>query len=208
MQCRNILYCVFLFIAAPGLSQKDPAADATTITKITVIVPGVSYEKRVGRQQTLQVQAFASIDFGIGYSSSFGTTSFLHTSPAVGLQYRYYYNAERRSRIGKRTAMNSMNYVAPLYTMVFSSWSISDAYLGEEKRRPIHSVRFAWGFQRNYENRFSIDINAGPGINFAKTTLYDQNDQPIGRKTASAFAIGIQVRIGCWLNRRNNSSLR
>jgi hypothetical protein len=198
---RKKLSCiVLLFISINVFSQDNIGTDAENVIKLTIIEPAVSYEKRIGKLQTLYVQAFADIEFGIGYSSSLGNTSFFYASPAAGLQYRYYYNAARRKRKGKTTEMNSMNYIAPVYNMVLSAWGVTRDDYVEENRRPVHSVLLAWGLQRNYTNRFSIDFNAGAGIVFARTTLYGQNYQPAGQKISSSFAFSIQARIGLWLN--------
>jgi hypothetical protein len=45
--------------------------------------------------------------------------------PALALQYRYYYNAARRRAKGKRTEMNSLNYVSALVETDFYKENVS-----------------------------------------------------------------------------------
>lgn len=202
MIVRNLIFFFLLVVCANCFSQQNKSAQTTDITKVSVIGPAVSYEKSAGHKGTVHAQAFLNLSFAFSYSSSFGANYFLYANPAAGIQYRYYYNGARRETMGKRTAMNSMNYIAPLYTIAFSNWSVSKDYYGEEKRRLFHNLALVWGFQRNYEKRFSIDVNVGPGFAFVNTTLYDQNYQPTGTELVTSFELAAQVRIGFWLNRK------
>lgn len=110
MLCKKLCFLVLLFIVGDVFSQSN--VDVVDITKLSIIAPAIGYEKRIGHLQTVEAEVFMSSAWGIGYSSSLGNTSFFYASPAVGLQYRYYYNAIRREEKGKRTAKNSMNYIA------------------------------------------------------------------------------------------------
>ncbi len=200
MNCKRF-YCllVMLLLCLYGFSQAASTPNVQDVTKLSLVAPAISYEKKIGRLQTLQAQVFLNISFGIGYSSSLGYTSFLYASPAAGVQYRYYYNGARRAARGKRTDMNSMNYLAPVYTLAYSSWSVSEDHYGEDKRRAFHTAGVVWGFQRNFTKGFSLDINVGPGIAFANTTFYNENYEPTRQKMTSAFQLMGQVRLGFWL---------
>ena len=198
---ENTSALLLLLVTVRSFSQRD--VDVQDIFKINIAAPALAFEKRIGKFQTINAQVFVRADWGIGYASSIGNTSFFYASPAAGLHYRYYYNAVRRQAGGKRTAMNSMNYLGPLYTIAFSSRSISSSYQGEYNRRPVHTAVLAWGIQRNYTRRFSLDCNAGVGIDFANTSLYNQNDDVIDKNIVAAFTYSLQIRMGWWLGRKN-----
>ncbi len=106
--------------------------------------------------------------FGLGYSSSLGNTSFIYFDPALTIQYRYYYNYIKREAKGKRTEMNSLNYVCSILQTVFSKENISSSYYPETNQRAINTFGLAWGFQRNFQNRFSLDLNLG-GLSLYKS---------------------------------------
>ena len=111
---NKIFLLLVILISANCFSQKDINTDIRNVTKITFFNPGVSYEKKIGKLQSLYAQAFLSTSIYLGYSSSLGSTSGINMYPALALQYRYYYNAARRKAKGKRTEMNSLNYVSAL----------------------------------------------------------------------------------------------
>lgn len=102
----------------------------------------------------------------------------------------------------KRTAMNSLNYVCAISEISFSKASVSDSYFNEEKRRAINSFGIAWGFQRNYPKRFSLDLNLGIGYLFTKGTTTNDLGEIITKNIAQATSVG-QINLGFWLNKSN-----
>lgn len=197
---------IFLFLAITVstncFSQNKESADITDVIKATFFSPGISYEKRIGKLQSLYAQVFMATSFAIGYSSSFGNTSYIHFDPAITFQYRYYYNFKRREDNGKRTEMNSLNYLAGILETTFSKGSISSSYLIEKDRRAINVFGIAWGFQRNYPKRFSLDINFGPGYLYTRVTTMNDTGQLITKNTGQFKTVG-QINLGFWLNKRN-----
>jgi len=180
-----------------------PTPDVTNITKVT-LDPGFSYEQKIGRHQTLYGQVYPAISFSFAFSDGLGgdnTTTDFYIDPAVNIQYRFYYNARTRQVKGKRTEMNSMNYIGIADRTVFSKHPLSDSYDMEKHYRPINTLGAVWGLQRNFRSRFSIDLNVGPAITFAKTTSTDLS----GRSETyvlNEFALLTQVDFGFWLNKR------
>ena len=83
--------------------------------------------------------------------------SFSHASvgPAAHLQYRYYYNYAKRTAKKLRTELNSLNYIAP-------SFSVSNLRpVKGGNRNWITQTGVLWGIQRNYASRFSLDLSLG-----------------------------------------------
>ena len=189
-----------LFATTACFSQEEKIPDVTDVTKF-IFISGFSYEKRIGKFQTLYGKAFARVTLWGTYSSSFGTDAGIYIDPAVMVQYRYYYNARKRQERGKRTDMNSMNYLAAIGETIFSKQRLSTSYYEEDKLRPINMLGIAWGLQRNFRSRVSVDFNAGPGYLFTESSYPGYNGQPVTRQQ-NKFTLLTQFDIGIWLNRR------
>jgi hypothetical protein len=200
MTSRLICFSISLtcFLAA---SSQD--FDATNVAKVTILNPGLSYETRVGRFQTVYGQAFMNVSAYYSYSSSMGSSSEFYLDPAATLQYRYYYNGMKRMEMEKRTEMNSMNYVAVISEVIFSKMRLTDDYFVESNRRGITRFGIAWGLQRNYKQRFSLDLNLGLGYMVAKGTTYNYSGQLTTKTITTPTMIG-QFNIGFWLNREKD----
>lgn len=186
-----------LTISISSFSQDKKNVDVTDVFKINFFDPGISYEKRIGQQQTLYGKAFLSTSVFIGYSSSLGNMSSVDIYPALGLQYRYYYNGNKRASRDKRTDMNSMNYVAVVTEASF----YKDNSYNLDKSRIQKIFGAAWGFQRNYAKRFSLDLNLGIGYSFNKRTVYNYPDSYSDIAFSEFTTLG-QISLGFWLNKR------
>src|SRR5690242_20430630 len=169
---NKLFLLLLLTTSISSFSQDKKDVDVTDVFKLNFFDPGISYEKRIGLQQTLYGKAFLSTSVFIGYSSSLGNISSVDVYPALGLQYRYYYNGNKRASKGKRVEMNSLNYIAVITEASF----YKDNTYGLNKSRTEKTFGAAWGFQRNYPKRFSIDINLGIGYSFTKRTVYNYPD--------------------------------
>ena len=133
------------------------------------------------------------------YSSSLGTNSGIDLYPALSLQYRYYHNSTKRNAKGKRTEMNSLNYISAIAEMVFFKETVSSN--GDTDIRSLNSFGIAWGISRNYQKRFSLDLSAGPGYVYAKRTTIDDFGEYITRNEGEITVVG-QISLGFWLNKR------
>ena len=122
--------------------------------------------------------------------------------PALTLGYRFYYNYNKREEKGKRTAMNSLNYLSPVFETSYSKNAISSDYLVEEKRRLMNTVGLVWGIQRNYMKRFSLDLQLGAGYLFANSMESGSGSgNTIHKMAGRATTIG-RLSLGIWLNRK------
>lgn len=206
--CNFTLTLILLSAATTGFSQSlpkepEPIPDVTNITKLT-LNPGFSYEKRIGKHQTLYGQVYPAINFSFDFSDGIGgdqTNTSFYVDPAVYVQYRFYYNARARQEKGKRTELNSMNYIALVDRTVFSKHPINSNYEMEKSYRPMNTLGAVWGLQRNFRSRISIDLNVGPAIAFAKTTSKDLSGHT-ETYIHNEFALLTQFDIGFWLNKR------
>lgn len=199
MRIVNIIFFFFLVIFTNCFAQEKLQANIVNITKVTFLNPGISYEQKVGKSQSILGQAFMNTSFSIGYSGSLGNTSSISFDPAFSFQYRYYYNYDRRQNKGKRTEMNSLNYLSPTFETIFSKNRIDNSHYIENKRRPINTIGTVWGIQRNYKNRFSLDFNIGIGYLFTTATLRGNTGQTVKEKVGKFSTLG-QLNVGFWLN--------
>lgn len=199
---KLLYFCLFL---SAGIchAQSHTNTDVTNITKLTFLNPGISYETRVGKWQTIYAQGFLNTSAYFSWSSSLGTNSGVYFDPAATAQYRYYYNAANREAKGKRTEMNSMNYVAGIVETIFTQAAADEYHLKEVDRRPVTTIGCAWGIQRNGLKRFSLDLNLGIGYLFTKGTMYN-GDYSTDTHTVNVSKItGIgQLNLGFWLNKK------
>jgi hypothetical protein len=194
------LFCFLFTTVITGFSQENEA-DVTNVTKVTIINPGLSYEARIAKFQTLYMQGFMSTSGYFSYSDALGTESAFYFDPAADIQYRYYYNGGKRFEMEKRTEMNSMNYVTIMSEIIFSKMRFTTSYVDESKRRAISRFGIGWGFQRNYAQHFSLDLNLGLGYLFSKGTTYDWNGQLTTKTISMPTAMG-QLNIGFWLGQK------
>ena len=188
---------VFLVAITNCYSQEEK--DITDITKLTILNPGISYEKSIGKLQSVKLAAIMLFSAYLGYSSTFGTSSGVDIDPALNIQYRYYYNAARRAANGKRTEMNSLNYFAALHRTVFVKRTLSDTLYSKSNFRLLNTFGIVWGMQRNYPKRFSLDFNAGLGYFYANLASYYNGQRP---GFIERFTVITGVEIGFWLNKK------
>jgi len=190
---------LLIFVSTKCFTQESINTDVTNVTKVTFLNPGVTCEKRIGKLQTLYAQAFLSTAIYLGYSSSLGNTSSIDFYPALALQYRYYYNAGKRNAKGRRVEMNSLNYLAGVVETDFYREIVS--YDGQTELRAAKIFGIAWGFQRNYPKRFSLDLNLGLAYINSKETTVNDGGEFITRNVGEITNLG-QIGLGFWLNKR------
>ena len=95
--------------------------------------------------------------------------------------------------------MNSLNYVSTIAEVDFYKEDVSST---EKNLRSLKVVGIAWGFQRNYPKRFSLDLSFGLGYAFSKQTTINDAGEYITENTGSITNIG-QIGLGFWLNKRD-----
>ena len=202
MYLDKIVCLLLLMISINSFSQHSDAPGITNIIKASFLSPGVSYEKGIGKFQSVVGRVFLASAFSFSSSSALGTNSNISIDPSLALQYRYYYNNAQREAKGRRTEKNSLNYVSLIAETGFSRNSLSSSYLTEEDRRPVYSIGVAWGLQRNYPKRFSVDLNIGGGYVFASNTKPDEFGEPVKVNSGKFTTIG-NLSLGFWLNKKN-----
>jgi hypothetical protein len=196
------LFCLFVLIHMTINSFSQEEKDITNLTKVTFLNPGISREARIGKLQSIYLQAFMNTSAYFSYSSTFGTDGGVYFDPALTAQYRYYYNAAKRASKEKRTEMNNLNYLGGVIETDFSKAALADEDVSEENRRPITKIGVVWGIQRNGIKRFSLDLNLGIGYVFGKGTRYNETTNTFDSSPVSRITSIGQLNLGFWLNKR------
>jgi len=78
---KPILFALLFFTSADSFSQEESKPEITNVTKITFLSPGLSYEQRIAKNQSINIQGFMSISAGFSSSSSLGTNSYFYLDP-------------------------------------------------------------------------------------------------------------------------------
>jgi hypothetical protein len=201
MKNKLVSFLVFIFSIHYCPAQEITNHDIVSVTKITFLNPGISHEARIAKLQSVYLQAFMNTSAYFFSSSTFGTSAGVYFEPAFTIQYRYYYNATKRESRGKRTALNNLNYISPVFEMMFSDNRLKSSDYPEENARPITRLAFVWGMQRNYSKRFSLDFNLGFGWLFAKGTTLGELGQKIRVHHSQPILAG-QLNLGFWLGNK------
>lgn len=175
---------------------KQQPESVVDITKFTLLLPGVSHEKAVGKFQTLQAYALYNLNT---YSKNNGNNiqSSTYFDPTIMLSYRYYCNYKRRVDLGRSTAKNTMNYIGPFAQVFFSKIPIGSNAYEYKSRRPVYTFGVLYGLQRNYKSHFSLDINFGVGVITGKSL--NSNYSGITENNEMQFTIPGQITLGFWL---------
>jgi hypothetical protein len=182
--------------------DKPPATEVTDVIKAIFLTPGIGYEKRMSAHQSLYVQGYLSLSGGVGYSSSLGWLSELNIDPALSAAYRFYFGFLGRQERGRRTALNSANYVSPFFEVSFPKRNVLQSPGNVvSKRRGVYTVGSTVGMQRNYKSRLSLDLNIGFGYIFPEPPIPDDSGEHFGERSGQLTIPG-RLSLGIWLNRR------
>jgi hypothetical protein len=127
-------------------------ASTEDLFKANFWLPGISYEKSIDLDHTLYVGSYMAILLSDAIESPNNVRHIFFT-PSLNAEFRTYYNLQQRNDRGRRTAMNSANYFAPLYIGRYSKTSYWDEY------KWINQFGFVWGMQRTAPKGFSIDLH-------------------------------------------------
>ena len=184
--------------------KAQDAAEVENVFKVNVLTPGLSYETRIGKKQTLYTEAYLALFFAFSYSSNFGSNADFRTFPSLDLAYRFYYNGSRRAGRGLTTSMNSMNYFTFVYTPTFYKEQISINSETEKKIRVQHTMGIAWGVQRNYNNCISLDAFIGPGCSISTSSGTNISGQLYSNVNIEPTLV-FKTRFGFWINKRKNN---
>ena len=153
--------CIFLF-SLNAISQ-----DITTNNQfsLNLIFPSAEYEVGLSDHSTID----ATVGVGFAYHKSVYSGEAYGIYPGLELQYRYYYNFDKRLDKGKKISENSGNYITGM-----ASITSGDPILGDLEFASDYGgfVGPAWGLQRVYNSGFKLNLNLGLGMGFNEVDTY------------------------------------
>ena len=127
--------------------------------KVNILTPGISFEKAISTNSTINIELGTSI----GYVANNNYSGFL-IGPCAIAQYRFYYNLENRLKKRKNISGNSGAYLA-----------LNSSYYGQAFNNKNYinfldglTVGGVLGFQKTYKFGLNLGANAGIGYNFSE----------------------------------------
>jgi hypothetical protein len=171
---------LFLFIGAIVFAQSTKDVENHQLT-LNVLLPGIIYEHGLSQNSTIAAEA----TMGFAYRESDFIASGFGIFPIGRLQYRHYYNFERRLAKGKSTAGNTGNYIAPTIAIQGGKAIIGDLdYISDY----FGGVGAVYGLQRTGRKGWQFRFEVGPGY------FFDEFE--------SNFGIFLALKLG-WVVGRN-----
>jgi hypothetical protein len=184
---RSVFFFCLSF-STPAFTQADtPHAEATSVFKLNFFLPGISYEQKLSAFQTLYSSVYLDALFAnTGTNDHNNFEVFL--TPSFNVEFRNYYNLNKRARKGLRTDLNSASYVAPVYIGRYSHLT------NDFDKEWVSQVGAVWGIQHNTPGGFGIDLNLGMAYTF--NTGGHVYYQPLD--------LIFQLSLGFWMGKKEN----
>lgn len=169
-----------LFVEAIGIAQSAKNVEDHQLT-LNLLLPGVIYEQGLSQNSTIAAEA----TMGFAYVESSFTDNGFGIYPIGRLQYRHYYNFERRHERGKRIAGNTGNYISPTIAIqggkaIIGNLNYMSDYFG--------GIGAVYGLQRTGQKGLQFRFEFGPGY------FFDEFE--------SNFGIFLALKLG-WVVSRN-----
>lgn len=152
---KNFLFAVLFFAGLTAQSQSTQDQFS-----LNFLIPSAEYEWSVSKNST--IDAIAGLGFGY-HDAVYLDEPEYGVFPQFEVQYRYFYNFEKRMDKGKKVTENSANYIAVVGAVGFGDPVIGDMELVDDYTGFIGP---AWGLQRVYRSNFKLNLNLGAGLGF------------------------------------------
>ncbi|NQZ45134.1 MAG: hypothetical protein HRT65_12555 [Flavobacteriaceae bacterium] len=178
MNVKTIALCAILLAGVVSANAQQTEDHQLTAN---FLLPGLIYEKGISENSTLAAEAtigFALIDCS-GCDAQFGIY------PIGRLQYRHYYNFDRRNDRGKRIAGNTGNYIAPTFAV-----QGGDAVIGnlDYASNLLAGAGVVYGLQRTAPRGLQFRFEVGPGY------FFDEFDE--------GFSLFLALKLGWVVSKR------
>ncbi len=171
---------LFLSFGVGAIAQSANNVENQQLT-LNVLLPGIIYEHGLSQNSTIA----AEITMGFAYRESDFVESGFGIYPIGRLQYRHYYNFERRLAKGKNIAGNTGNYIAPTIAIQGGKAIIGDLNYVSDYFGGIGAV---YGLQRTGQKGLQFRFEVGPGY------FFDEFE--------SNFGIFLALKLGWVISRR------
>ena len=162
---------------AQDITTKTSLPEVKSLNKISLYFPGVALEReqKISRTSTISLGINYQFTFlrsyyiwNISYYANgipyYGNAKLEHTSklkalPGASINYRYYYNLNKRAAKGKNTNNNSASYLSMDVASIFPKLSDKSNQYDYQL-----SITPNWGIQRNVAKTANGEFAIGPSI--------------------------------------------
>lgn len=179
MKSSNFLVILF-FLPTLLCAQTAKNVEDHQFT-INVLLPGMVYEHGVSQNSTITAEA--TMGFAYRDSDYFGSGFGIY--PIGKLQYRHYYNFQRRLDLDKKIAENTGNYIAPTVGLQGGNAILGDLDYSSDFFAVAGAV---YGLQRVGNKGLSFRFEVGPAY------FFDEFDDD--------FGLFVAIKLG-WVVRKN-----
>lgn len=182
---KNLLIVLFLFTALFAQGQEEIITEK--VWRINFLNPGMELELPVMKHSTFSTNL--GVDYNGAYPElTYGGSGIIYIiAPFLDLQYKQFYNFNRRIEKGKNVSGNSGNFVSA--RIITRGPSIADNVF---RRSDVDfAIGPTWGIQREYGN-FHLLFDLGPQFYFD----IDGN--------SGFWPLMVQLNIGLNLNSNKN----
>jgi hypothetical protein len=182
---KNLVVLVLVFISVFAKAQEVKEGQKVSVEKnlnsmqLGLLSLSFQNESRLERKTTLRSEiGFSTGNSTVNHSDGTKETSFL-IFPYINVEPRWYYSIDRRSRLEKKTANNSSNYVSLLTTFYSSRTTLVNTK--DFEAAPFIAIIPEYGFRRSVGKHFFSECSAGVGYkhSFFDNSLnytYDANE--------------------------------
>ena len=165
-----VLLCLCFSTTLIGQTETLPAADQQSLLekakwRLNIIPLNLGYEHRIGKKSTIYAQV--GFDINRYQNASEEATGFFSRNiwgiaVDADIQYRYYYNIEKRKAQNRNYESNSANFIGGQITPIFSPIStFGDEEIVNENGAIISAI---WGIQRVKKDLLVFNFTLGPAV--------------------------------------------
>lgn len=193
---KQLILLIFLLLPFVKSSAQDTSVEKS-LWGVQMGIHPLSFYNETALSKSIALRS--ELGFGFAWSSSGGVNgaSQWAITPTVIVEPRYYYSLNRRTRLKKRTAWNSGNYLSLNLGYELGTFSITSK--DTEVFSSVHLIPM-YGFRRNIGAKFNFEMAFGIGgaWTFEEYVLTDYNTmEPITiNETNFEVAYGARLAVG------------
>lgn len=162
------LISIALTSSAQQFTARDEATTTKSVTNISILSPAITHEIAIGRKQSVFFAGELSLISRYESVPLSETKSYYGFVPKLSVDFRNYYNFERRLSKGKNITHNSGNFLALRTQYIFDPIIGKEDFLNYNNGITLGGV---WGIQRVYSSGIYLGLSLGVGALFGDVKL-------------------------------------
>jgi len=174
-----VLSLIAINLSSAQENEAKPSVENNLWGATIGLVEGkLHYETKLTRLSTLRVEAGVDLlsytyPHFDGYTLKEKTESLL--SPSITLEPLFYYNLDRRERLGKNTSNNTGNYFSLKSSFMFNE---SEVYNSNNNRKVSNALVIVpkYGLKKSFAEKFFYELGFGIGWQHNTGDTKDKNE--------------------------------